>query len=81
MGMGMFYSHMRRRKPTRKCERCGLRHTIDLQSCPHCTGLTDEQVVQLKKRFVREQIGNSRLGSKMLLAAGVLVLLVLAMAI
>ncbi len=81
MGLGMLAAHMRRRKPTRKCERCGLKYTIDHDACPHCSGLTDEQVVQLKKRFAREQVAHGRLGTGMLLAAAVLVVIVLAMAI
>ncbi len=82
IGMGAFGAFRRRQKPTKKCNRCGLRYTIDNEECPHCSGLSDGEVKNLKQRFILEQIANSRLGTKMLLAAIVLLMfLILFMAI
>ncbi len=72
IGLGMFGAHRRHRKPTKECDRCGLRYTIDHEGCPHCIGLSDAGVENLKRRFRVEQIGNSRLGAKMLMGAVVL---------
>ncbi|PUB72588.1 MAG: hypothetical protein DBP02_21705 [gamma proteobacterium symbiont of Ctena orbiculata] len=72
IGMGAFGAFRRRQKPTKKCKLCGLRYTVDKEECPHCSGLSDSEVKRLKSRFTLEQIANSRLGIKMLLAAIVL---------
>ena len=76
-GLGMFMSHMRNRKPTKQCERCGLRYRIDEENCPHCHNLSDAGVAALKQRFAREQISNHRLGSKLLMAAALGLVLIL----
>ncbi len=81
MSLGMIASLMRRKKPTRKCGRCGLRYAFDSEACPHCSGLTDEEVAQLKKRLIRWQIGNARLGVRMFLAAAVIFVFILAITI
>lgn len=49
MGIGMLYYNMRNKKPSVKCKRCGLRYTIDYTECPHCTGLSEQELAQLKK--------------------------------
>ncbi|MES9970047.1 MAG: hypothetical protein ABW092_08425 [Candidatus Thiodiazotropha sp.] len=78
IGMGAFGAFRRQQKPTKKCNRCGLRYTVDKQACPHCSDLSDDEVKNLKKRFRLEQIANARLGTKMLFAAvALLVFLVL----
>lgn len=70
--MGVFGAFRRQQKPTKKCSRCGLRFTVNKEECPHCSGLSDSEVRNLKRRFTLEQLANSRLGTKMLLAAIVL---------
>lgn len=77
IGMGAFGAFRRQQKPTKKCKRCGLRYTVDKEECPHCSGLSDGEVKNLKQRFILEQIANSRLGTKMLLAAIVLLMLLI----
>lgn len=76
-GLGMFMSHMHNRKPTKRCERCGLRYKTDEENCPHCHDLSDAGVAALKRRFAREQTGNRRLGKMLLVAAAFGLLLVL----
>ena len=81
MSLGVLARLMQRKKPTRKCERCGLRYAFDSESCPHCSELTDEEVALLKKKIVRQQRWNSRLGKRMLLAAAVIFMFILAITI
>lgn len=68
-GLGMMLGHMRRRKPTRKCERCGLRHAIDLPACPHCNHLSDSELAAFRQELKRQARAHTRLGGLMLLAA------------
>lgn len=65
----MMFAHMRNRKPTKICERCGLKYEIDKQKCPHCHSLSDEQVKELKVTIEREHIGNRKLGKLFLIAS------------
>ena len=77
-GLGMLLAHMRNRKPTKKCTRCGLRHSIAEDNCPHCYGLNDAELASLKARVAKEAEGNSNLGRMMLFGAvGLLVFVLL----
>lgn len=78
MSMGMFLSHMLRQKPSRKCNRCGLRYAIDSETCPHCSELIDEEVTRLKRRLMREQTRNGQLGRVMLIVTAVLTVVMIA---
>ena len=60
-------------KFTRKCHRCGLRYPKNDTVCPHCSGLTDQQVAEVKARREREHAGNANLGRLFLYIAGLLV--------
>jgi len=66
---------------TRKCGRCGLLYPVKARQCPHCGGLTDAEVEQLKRRTRDEQASDANLGLLFLyvavLLAGAMVLLVL----
>lgn len=77
MSVWMMLSHMRRRKPTRKCERCGLRYPYDGAHCPHCHDLDDVGLERLLQKSRRERRGGRELGRMLLLAAGVGSLLIL----
>lgn len=57
---------------TRKCERCGLRYAASESACPHCSGLSDQQVLEIRARHRREQEGNANLGRLFLYIAGLL---------
>ena len=81
MSLGMLSRLMLSKKPTRRCERCGLRYAFDSEVCPHCSELSDEELALLKQKRVRQQIWNTRLGMKMLLAAAVLFMFILAITI
>jgi len=58
---------------TRKCRRCGLRYPEQETVCPHCNGLTDEQVRKIRLRHQNEQVGVANLGRLLLYIAGLLV--------
>lgn len=80
-GLGMAFAHMRHRKPTRRCERCGLRHGIDAAHCPHCADLSESELHAFKAQIARRRVAARRLGLWFLLgAAAIMVLLVLGLA-
>lgn len=60
---------------TRRCQRCGLRYPREQMNCPHCRGLTDEQVLKIRARHRRELMGNDQLGRLLFYIAGLLVVL------
>ena len=60
-------------KLTNKCQRCGLSYPGSETVCPHCSGLTDQQVLDVKARHKREREGNADLGRLFLYIAGLLV--------
>lgn len=54
---------------TRKCKRCGLRYPQKESVCTHCTGLSEQEVHELKARYKNEQKGNANLGRLLLYIA------------
>lgn len=69
MGIGLLLYNMWNKKPSVRCKRCGLRYTIDYAECPHCTGLSEQELVELKRVIRKGRIASRLLGKKMLLAA------------
>lgn len=50
-----------KQKPTKPCERCGLRHPIDEVRCSHCKDISDQELPTFK-----ENIGTQHeLGAKL----------------
>ena len=47
---------------TKKCKRCGLRYPQKESICIHCTGLSEQEVHELKEKYKNEQQGNANLG-------------------
>lgn len=41
--------------------------------CPHCNGLTDDQVTELKAKYEAEQVGDVNLGRLFLYIAALLI--------
>ena len=60
-------------KFTSKCQRCGLRYPKNDTACPHCSGLTDQQVLDVKVRHEREHARNANLGRLFLYIVGLLI--------
>ena len=58
---------------TRKCDRCGLRYPEKDRACPHCSGLTDEQVRKVRLRHNNQLAAHSNLGRLLLYIAGLLI--------
>ena len=42
-------------KPTKPCERCGLRYPIDEHACPHCKDIKTEADLALFKEHIESQ--------------------------
>jgi hypothetical protein len=66
---------------TRRCQRCGLRYPKADAACPHCTGLTEREVQELKDRHEDERAGNANLGRLLLYIAGLLLVAMLFVAL
>lgn len=75
-GLGMFAAHMRNRKPTGKCERCGLYFPKSEENCIHCHDLSDSELIKFKEKISKEHKGNASLGKLMLFTGAVVFLLV-----
>ena len=60
-------------KFTRKCKRCGLRYAEQEPVCPHCNGLSDEQVRRIKLRHNNMLAGNENLGRLLMYIAGLII--------
>lgn len=48
---------LRSKKP-KQCNRCSLPYDPEQTNCPHCTGLSDRQVEELKENNKNVQYGN-----------------------
>lgn len=66
-----------RNVPTVKCTRCELRHPEKESECPHCQGLSDSEVRDLKLRIERETGAHSSLGKIMFGMAAIIALITL----
>jgi hypothetical protein len=59
-------------KPTRKCPRCELRYPLDSEQCPHCSGLSDREVDELKLKVEQEHEAHANLGKLLLYLAALI---------
>ena len=59
---------------TIKCPRCGLRYSKKDNACPHCNGLTDDQVTELKAKYEAGQAEDVNLGHIFLYITGLLII-------
>ena len=55
-----------------KCKRCGMRYPEHEAVCPHCDGLSDEQLRRIRLRHQNDLAGNSNLGRLLFYIAGLL---------
>jgi hypothetical protein len=62
-------------KASRKCQRCGLRYPQADNECPHCHGLTDDQLLKIRLRHKSTLAGNENLGRLLFSVAGLLLVL------
>lgn len=65
---------LEQRKHQVVCHRCGLLYQKILDACPHCAGLTDDEVKQLVTQRARFRLG---LGKVMMVGAIMIVVLLI----
>jgi hypothetical protein len=56
-----------------KCQRCGLHYSANETVCPHCNGLTDQQVKQIKLKRGSKGTGNAMLDRVIIYTLGLIV--------
>ncbi len=78
-GLGTKLIELNRQGPAKKCERCGLSYFIrHHEKCPHCSDLSESELVELVDAKARGAKRVAFIGRKMFIAAAaVLILLVL----
>jgi len=67
-----------KQKPTKSCNRCGLRYPEDEPECTHCKDMNDFELASFKESLDAAQESHAKLGSiffVIALAIGVLMLL------
>lgn len=57
------------RAPTRICQRCKLHYKIDINACPHCSDLTERELVEFLFRRDEELNAIAGLGRVFLVLA------------
>ena len=77
-GAGTKLAQALKQAPTKPCQRCGLHYSEqEHDQCPHCSSLSDSELVQLQQTVQAEKRGNHYLGMKFLaisLMLGILLL-------
>lgn len=63
-GAGLAGINHANKKPTKKCERCGLRYPEEDEVCIHCGKLDDSELLQLKESIEEEHKAHFYLGRK-----------------
>lgn len=56
-----------------KCKRCGLRYPESEPVCPHCDGLSEDQLRRIRLRHRDALAGNAGLGRLLLYIAGLVI--------
>lgn len=67
-----------KQRPTKRCERCGLRYPKDEDRCTHCKNVSDSELAAFKEQIEAQRESGGRLGAiflVMALALGVLLFL------
>ncbi len=68
-GLGLKLATLRLQKPTRKCQRCGLRYPKEAEKCTHCGELGERELNQLRQTIDEHRQSNRRLGLIFVVAA------------
>ena len=67
-----------KRKPTKRCNRCGLRFPIDEKVCRHCSKFkTEHELEAFKKKIASQKAAKKNLGIYFLVTTLVLGLLLI----
>lgn len=59
-------------KPSRQCRRCGLRHRVKVERCPHCADLDEAGLAELKMHIEQRHRANAGLGKAFFYIAAVI---------
>ncbi len=62
-GLGARAALSKHQKPTKPCERCGLRYADDLDVCSHCGDLSDRELLSFKDKLEMERKNSSQIGT------------------
>jgi len=60
---------------TKRCQRCGLHYPARLTTCPHCAGLSDEQLKHIRAKH-RAGGGYAYLGRLVIYIAGLILTII-----
>ena len=60
-----------------KCQRCGLHYSANETVCPHCHGLTDQQLKEIRLKRYSKGAGSVRLDRVILYVLGLIVVAVI----
>jgi len=80
-GLGAKLAQVKSQKPSKSCDRCGLQHDIDIESCPHCSHLDERSLKALIAGMENEYIARKSMGYRFMIAAAVLALIVVIIAV
>lgn len=72
-GLALKIAALRLQKPTKKCDRCGLRYPKDAEKCPHCGELGERELQELKEKIQEHRRSNKRLGLMFVIAAVIVI--------
>ena len=72
---GALMSLMKKRRPTKKCERCGLGYPEKEEHCPHCHDISDADLPRFKEWIAQQGEKHRRMGKMFFVAAIALVAL------
>ncbi len=61
-GLGLKALQQKLQKPTRQCDRCGLRTPLDKEQCVHCADLDERGLEALMEKVQWEREGVRNLG-------------------
>ena len=76
-GLGLAGINQASKKPTKQCERCGLRYPEEEKICTHCGNLNESELLALKERIENERKAHRYLGKKFITAALVIFIILL----
>jgi hypothetical protein len=65
MGIGGLVARaVLKQKPTKLCERCGLRYSLDEPACTHCKDIVSESdLAAFKERIQQQKVSGVNLGA------------------
>lgn len=56
-----------------KCQRCSLRYPARKDECPHCKGLSEQEVETLRQQALQRHLAHAHLGKLFLILAIIII--------